>query len=96
MKKLLAMLQTPVHERIEQAVKTMAERRADVAYHLYMRDYYYDERTKITPQVSAADANEYARLFVKQEEHEAEGKTATRKFDAATAKVEALRKAQRA
>lgn len=96
MKSLLAMFQTPVHERVEEAVKAAAERRSDVEYHRYMREYYYEERTKITPNVSAADATEYARLFRKQEEHQEEGVVAERKHNTAKAKLEALRKAQRA
>lgn len=96
MKSLLAMFQTPARERIEEAVKAAAERRSDVEYHRYMREYYYEERTKITPNVSAADATEYARLFRKQEEHQEEGVVAERKHNTAKAKLEALRKAQRA
>ena len=93
MKKLLAMFRTPKFERIEEAVKTAAERRSDVEYHRYMREYYYEERTKITPNVSATDATEYARLFRKQEDHQEEGVIAERKHSAAKAKLEALRKA---
>jgi hypothetical protein len=92
MKNLLAMLRSPHYERIEEAVKIAAERRSDVEYHRYMREYYYEERTKITPNVSAADATEYARLFRKQEEHQEEGVIAERKHSAAKAKLEALRK----
>lgn len=95
MKSLLHYFRTPLHERIEALVKAAAERRSDVEYHRYMREYYYDERTKITPQTSAADASEYARLFGKQEEHEAERTMAERRHNAAMAKLEALRKATR-
>ena len=93
MKNLFAMFRSPLQERIEEAVKAAAERRSDVEYHRYMREYYYEERTKITPNVSAAAASEYARLFGKQEEHQEEGTKAERKHSAAKAKLEALRKA---
>ena len=93
MKKLFDSLRTPTHERIELAVKKVADCAADVSYHRYMHDYYYEERTKITPQASAANAYEYARLFGKQEEHQVERTQAERKHAEAQAKVHALRKA---
>ena len=93
MKSIFAMLRSPLHERIEEAVKAAAERRSDVEYHRYMREYYYEERCKITPHASATNASEFARLYTKQEEHEHEKTKAERKHDAAKAKLAALRKA---
>ena len=93
MKTLFASLRTPLAERIEEAVKTVANRRSDVEYHRYMREYFYEERTKITPNVSAAAACEYARLFQKQEEHADEQLQAERKHSEAKAKLAALRNA---
>lgn len=92
MKTLFASLRTPLHERIEEAVKAVADRRSTVDYHRYMHDYYYEERMKVSPHVSAAAASEYARLFSKQEDHAFEQLVAERKHSEAKAKLDALRK----
>lgn len=96
MNKLFDSFRTPLVERIEDAVKLVADRRSTAEYHRYMRDYYNDERGKITPQTSAADACEYARLFTKEEDHEHEHRIAQRKLNDATAKLNALTKTTRA
>jgi hypothetical protein len=92
MKSIFALLRSPSHERIEAAVKTVAERASDVQFHRHMSDYFYEERTNITPQVSAAAASEYARLYHRQEDHQAEALIAERKHSEAKARLNALRK----
>lgn len=88
--KLLSYFRTPLIERIELAVKQVADCRADVEYHRFMANYFLEERLAIDPHGSASLASEYARLFCKQEEHEEEHTVAQRKHRDAHAKLEAL------
>lgn len=92
MKKLIAMLAAPAHERIEEAVKRVAQYTADAQYHRLMRDYYCNEKSKLCPSVSVQKAYEFARLFEKQQEHFEEEETAKRQMGEAQARLDALRK----
>ena len=94
MKKLFDSLRTPTHERIELAVKKVAECAADASYHAQLASYYLNQRDKINPSVSAADAYEYARLFGKHEEHTVEHAACMRKERDANAKYTALVKSR--
>ena len=92
MKKLIAMLAAPVHERIEEAVKRVAQYTADAQYHRLMHDYYSSEKGKLCPSVSVQKAYEFARLFEKQQEHFEEEELARRQTRDAQARLDALRK----
>lgn len=87
---LLSYFRTPLIERIEIAVKQVADCRADVEFHRFMANYFLEERQAIDPYISAALAIEHARLYCKQEEHEEEHTLAQRKYRDAHAKLEAL------
>ena len=88
----MTLFRAPLSERIELAVKRVADARSNIEYHRYMCDFFYQERTKITPQTSAANAYEYARLFEQQEFHAQDKIAAERKYNEAAAKLAALRK----
>ena len=90
MKKLLESFRAPIHERVELAVKKVAEHAADASFHAQLADYYLTERNKIEPAVTVANAYEFARLFQKYQEHTDEHTIAERKRRDAKAKYDAL------
>lgn len=89
---MISMFRTPRHELIEQAVKCVAERSADVLFHEQMASYYKTERDRLNPADSVTDAYDYARLFQKWTDALADAGTAERKLREAKAKHAALLK----
>lgn len=91
MKNLFA---APIHERIEQAVQRRANAAADMEYRRLLAAYYLDERNKLDPSTSVANAYEYARLYEKHMDNLREHDIALRCFKDATGKYEALVKSR--
>lgn len=81
---------TSLSERIENAAKVHATRRAEAEYHRLLAAYYLHERDKVDPYDSPDAAYRYAYLFDKQIEQEEEEKRIHQLADDAKAKLDAL------